>query len=99
MNKRPTETTPPTNTPKSNVGSNGTHAFIWTSLSASWLNVVERFFHDLTQNRLRRGVFRDLEELIMAIRNCIDRHNHDPKPFIWTARASEILENVKRARR
>lgn len=71
----------------------------FTPTSASWLNMVERFFRDLTQNRLRRGVFRDLEELIMAIGTYIDRHNHEPKPFIWTARASDILEKVKRARR
>jgi transposase len=71
----------------------------FTPTSASWLNMVERFFRDLTQNRLRRGVFRDLEELIMAIGTYIDRHNVSPKPFIWTARASDILEKVKRARR
>jgi len=61
--------------------------------------MVERFFRDLTHNRLRRGVFRDLEELILAIGDYIDRHNENPKPFIWTARASDILEKVKRARR
>jgi transposase len=71
----------------------------FTPTSASWLNMVERFFRDLTQNRLRRGVFRDLEELILAIGRYIDRHNESPKPFIWTARASDILEKVKRARR
>ncbi len=71
----------------------------FTPTSASWLNMVERFFRDLTQNRLRRGVFRDLEELIMAIGTYIDRHNQSPKPFIWTARATDILEKVKRARR
>jgi transposase len=71
----------------------------FTPTSASWLNMVERFFRDLTQNRLRRGVFRDLEELITAIGDYIDRHNDNPKPFIWTARASDILEKVKRARR
>jgi transposase len=71
----------------------------FTPTSASWLNMVERFFRDLTQNRLRRGVFRDLEELILAIGSYIDRHNERPKPFIWTARASDILEKVKRARR
>src|SRR6202171_3707941 len=71
----------------------------FTPTSASWLNMVERFFRDLTQNRLRRGVFRDLEELMMAIGTYIDRHNESPKPFIWTARASDILEKVKRARR
>jgi transposase len=71
----------------------------FTPTSSSWLNMVERFFRDLTQNRLRRGVFRDVEELITAIGNYIDHHNRNPKPFIWTARAADILEKVKRARR
>jgi hypothetical protein len=61
--------------------------------------MVERFFRDLTQNRPGLGVFRDLEELIMAIGTYIDRHNESPKPFIWTARPSDILEKVKHARR
>lgn len=71
----------------------------FTPTSSSSLNMVERFFCDLTQNRLRRGVFRDVEELIMAIGDYIDRHNQNPKPFIWTAKANHILEKVKRARR
>jgi len=70
----------------------------FTPTSSSWLNMVERFFRDLTQRRLRRGVFRDVEELINAIGDYIDRHNDHPKPFIWTAKASDILEKVKRAR-
>lgn len=71
----------------------------FTPTSASWLNMVERFFRDLTHNQLRRGIFRDLEELIMTIESYIDRHNENPKPFIWTASAGDILEKVKRARR
>jgi hypothetical protein len=59
--------------------------------------MIERFFRDLTQNRLRRGIFRDLEQLIMVIGNYIDVHNQNPKPFIWTAKASDILEKVTRA--
>jgi len=70
----------------------------FTPTSCSWLNMVERFFRDLTQNRLRRGVFRDVEELITAIGDYIDHHNRKPKPFIWTAKAQDILEKVKRAR-
>jgi transposase len=70
----------------------------FTPTSSSWLNMVERFFRDLTQNRLRRGIFRDVEQLIMAIGDYIDKHNRTPKPFIWTAKASDILEKVKRAR-
>jgi transposase len=69
----------------------------FTPTSASWLNMVERFFRDLTQNRLRRGVFRDLEELIMTIETYIDRYNQKPKPTVWSASATDILEKVKRA--
>jgi len=69
----------------------------FTPTSASWLNMVERFFRDLTHNRLRRGVFQDLEQLIMAIGEYIDGHNQNPKPFIWTAKANDILEKVTRA--
>jgi transposase len=71
----------------------------FTPTSSSWLNMVERFFRDLTQNRLRRGVFRDVEELITTIGDYIDKHNDQPKPFIWTAKATDILEKVKRARK
>jgi transposase len=71
----------------------------FTPTSCSWLNMVERFFRDLTEKRIRRGAFRDVEELIMAIGAYIDQHNRNPKPFIWTAKATDILEKVKRARR
>jgi transposase len=70
----------------------------FTPTSSSWLNMVERFFRDLTQRRLRRGVFRDVEELIMAIGDYVDQHNERPKPFIWTASANDILAKVARAR-
>jgi hypothetical protein len=60
--------------------------------------MVERFFRDLTRNRLRRGVFQDLEQLILALGEYIDGHNENPKPFIWTAKASDILEKVTRAK-
>src|ERR1017187_4312515 len=70
----------------------------FTPTSVSWLNMVERFFRDITQNRLRRGVFQDLEQLIMAIGEYIDGHNQNPKPFIWTAKANDILEKVTRAK-
>ena len=60
----------------------------FTPTSSSWLNMVERFFRDLTEQRLRRGIFRDVEELIMAIGDYIDKHNDNPKPFVWTAKAS-----------
>ena len=60
--------------------------------------MVERFFRDVTANQIRRGVFQELEQLIIAIGVCIDHHNDNAKPFIWTARASDILEEVCRAR-
>ena len=70
----------------------------FTPTLASWLNMIERFFRDLTESRIRRGVFQDLEQLIMAIGDHIDRHNESPKPFIWTAKANDILGKVTRAR-
>ena len=70
----------------------------FTPTSSSWLNMVERFFRDLTAQRLRRGVFRDVEELVAAIGDYIAQHNANPKPFVWTAKASDVLEKVKRAR-
>ena len=54
----------------------------FTPTSASWLNMIERFFRELTEKRIRRGIFRALEQLIMAIGDYIDRHNRNPKPFI-----------------
>jgi len=70
----------------------------FTPTSASWLNMVERFFRDLTVNRVRRGVFRSVAELQEAIDAYIQQHNEQPKPFIWTAKANDILEKVKRGR-
>lgn len=71
----------------------------FTPTSASWLNMVERFFRDLSQQRVRRGSFHSVAELIAAIEDYILSHNEHPKPFIWTAKASDILEKVTRARR
>jgi hypothetical protein len=59
--------------------------------------MVERFFRDLIENQLRRRNLKNLEQLIMAIGNYIDQHNQNPKPFIWTTKASDILEKVTRA--
>jgi DDE superfamily endonuclease len=71
----------------------------FTPTSSSWLNMVERFFRDLTTKLLRRGVFRSIADLIVAIDEYVDHHNAAPKPFIWTAKARDILEKVQRARR
>jgi transposase len=70
----------------------------FTPTSSSWLNMVERFFRDLTDKRLRRGVFRSPSELIGAIQAYLAQQNADPKPFIWTAKASDILQKVTRIR-
>src|SRR5207248_6482683 len=70
----------------------------FTPTSASWLNMVERFFRDLTTTRLKRGVFTSVQKLVAAIESYIAQNNQSPKPFIWTAKASDILEKVKLAR-
>jgi len=72
--------------------------FHFTPTSSSWLNMVERFFRDLTENQLRRGVFTSVEQLQKAIFAYIEQHNSQPKPFIWTAKATDILEKVKRGK-
>ena len=69
----------------------------FTPTSASWLNMVERFFRDLTTERLRRGVFTSVPELVAAIDQYVAHHNTDPKPFIWTKSARDILHKVIRA--
>ncbi len=69
----------------------------FTPTSASWLNMVERFFRDITTERLRRGVFTSVAELTQAIDEYIVHHNKDPKPFIWTKSARDILQKVIRA--
>jgi transposase len=70
----------------------------FTPTSSSWLNMVERFFRDITDKRIRRGVFTSVPELEAAINEYIAVHNAKPKPFIWTAKASDILAKVTRAR-
>ncbi len=69
----------------------------FTPTSASWLNMVERFFRDISENRLRRGVFTSVPELVAAIDAYIAHHNINPKPFIWTRSARDILQKVIRA--
>ncbi len=71
----------------------------FTPTSASWLNMVERFFRDLSTQRLERGVFRSVPELTAAIKEYVTVHNKNPKPFIWTAKAADILQKVIRANR
>jgi transposase len=68
----------------------------FTPTSASWLNLVERWFALLTERQLRRGVHRSTNELKKAIDNFIEHHNRDPKPFIWHKTADQILDSVAR---
>jgi len=70
----------------------------FTPTSASWLNMVERFFAEITRNRIRRGAFKSVAELKSAIIEYLDNHNADPKPFVWTKSAGQILEKVARAK-
>ena len=71
----------------------------FTPTSASWLNMVERFFRDISENRLRRGVFTSVPDLVTAINEYVAHHNTNPKPFIWTKSARDILQKVIRANR
>jgi transposase len=68
----------------------------FTPTSASWLNLVERWFALLTDKQLRRGVHRSTKELETAIRNYIQHHNKNPKPFVWHKTADQILDSVSR---
>jgi len=66
--------------------------------SSSWLNIIERWFGKITQERIRNGVFRSGPELVDAIKKYIDAHNADPTTFVWTKSAEQILEKAARAR-
>ena len=67
-----------------------------TPTNASWINLVERWFAEITNKRIRRGVFRSVKELEAAIREYIEVHNENPKPFVWTRTADQILESIAR---
>ncbi len=71
----------------------------FTPTSSSWLNLVERWFKQLTDRRLRRGTFTSVPQLIDAITTWVAHWNDDPKPFVWHAAADEILEKVRRGRK
>jgi transposase len=66
----------------------------FTPTSGSWLNQVERWFAKITEQRIRRGVFKSVDELIAAIDDFIAHNNKNPKPFVWTASAELILDRV-----
>ena len=70
----------------------------FTPTSSSWLNLVERWFKELTDRRLRRGVFTSVADLTGALVTWVGHWNDDPKPFVWHKTAAEIIEKVQRGR-
>lgn len=70
----------------------------FTPTSASWVNLVERFFRDITEERIRRGVFRSVDELKQAIMQYLDHRNRHPKPYQWSATPDTILAKVAKAK-
>jgi len=69
----------------------------FTPTSASWLNLVERWFREITEKRIRRGVFKSVPDLIAAIMEYLQANNTRPKPFVWTASVQTILSKVRQA--
>ena len=70
----------------------------FTPTSSSWLNLVERWFRELTDKALRRGAFHSVPDLIASIQDYLDSYNDDPRPYLWTATAESILAKVARGR-
>ena len=62
--------------------------------SSSWLNLVERFFREITDKRIRRGIFHSVRELTKAIYDYLEHYNQPAKPFVWTKTAEQILEKL-----
>jgi transposase len=73
--------------------------FYFTPTGSSWINMVERLFSKLTTERIRRGVFKSVDNLEAAIVEWINVHNTDPRPFKWTKSAQEIIRKVEKYRR
>ena len=67
----------------------------FTPTGASWLNLVERWFAEITRKRIRRGTFHSVAELNRAISQYLRENNRNPRPFIWTATASKIMNKIK----
>lgn len=72
--------------------------FHFIPTSSSWLNLVERWFGEITRKRIRRGIFKNVEELKNVIYDYIQYNNKNPKPFIWTKKADEIISKVNRCK-
>ena len=72
--------------------------FHFIPTSSSWLNLVERWFGEITRKRIRRGVFQSVDQLVQAIEEYIAHNNDHPKPFVWTKKVDEIIEKVNRCK-
>ena len=70
----------------------------FTPTSSSWLNLVESWFSKLTQQRLGRGVFGSVQELVAAIKDYLTHHNADPKPFVWSTTVETILGKIRKCK-
>jgi transposase len=80
------------------LGRHGRFHLHFTPTSSSWLNLVEHQFTELSRKRIKRGVFRSVPELVSAIQEFIRSNNQEPKPFVWTKRADQIIEKVNRCK-
>lgn len=72
--------------------------FHFIPTSSSWLNLVERWFGEITRKRIRRGAFQSVDQLVKAIEDYIMHNNTDPKPFVWTKKANAIIKKVNRCK-
>ena len=70
----------------------------FTPTSCSWLNMIERWFSEITSKRIRRGSFKNVKELIAAIKQYIDSHNQNPKVFVWTASVESIMRKISKCK-
>jgi transposase len=66
--------------------------------SSSWLNLIERWFAEITRKRIRRGTFRNVRALEIAIRKYLAENNRSPRPFVWTATAADIMRKIRRCK-
>jgi uncharacterized protein involved in cysteine biosynthesis len=66
--------------------------------SSSWLNMIERWFSEITFQRIRRGSFKNVHELIAAIKQYIESHNQNPKAFVWTASVESIMRKISKCK-
>ena len=66
--------------------------------SSSWLNMVERWFREITDKRIRRGTFQNVPALIAAIKDYLDNHNQNPRVFVWSAPVERILEKYAKCK-